>query len=285
MAIKSTPSLHKFMFNHDHSVRRAFEQAIVEDVSTTQRGNLSDAALYAVESGGKRLRPFCTYALSSSLGIDAIDLMLSIEYFHTASLILDDLPCMDNDDMRRGRASLHIKYDEQTAILTAFALNQRAYERIASCKPLQKAHKGIADAIKLASVTSGMEGAAFGQYADLNPVSGQSIMDVIDLKTSSLFEVAFGYGILAAGKREKLPLAKKMGRHFGRAFQILDDIIDFPQDSIDSASSNVACIYGLEKAQEMLEKEKMHFFNASQEIEKDNEALLALHQVLHYSSC
>ena len=113
-------------------MKTEFEKVLRESLVAFEEGSsLSKAVSYALLSGGKRIRPLLVLQIAKALGKEVVfDAALSVEYFHTASLIADDMPCMDDDEVRRGMTCLHIKYGEATALLASYALITAAFERI-----------------------------------------------------------------------------------------------------------------------------------------------------------
>jgi len=208
---------------------------------------LRDAIEYALMGQGKRFRPVLLLLTATSLNpnANAMSAALAVEFFHTASLLADDLPCMDNDPMRRDHPSCHIKFNEATALLASFALISSGYTRIASSR----------EAVEIASSTTGTLGACYGQYLDLFPpqMNQAFIMEVIEKKTVSLFELSMALGwIFGGGKLSSLLTVKKAARDFGIAFQIADDFQDLEQDRKERNSMNLVHFVGLKKGTELL---------------------------------
>lgn len=222
------------------------------------------AMRYSLENGGKRLRPILCLEFARACGADindALDFACAIEFVHTYSLIHDDLPCMDNDDFRRGMPSCHKKFGEATALLAGDALLTHAFEIIAS-SPLSAQKK--ADAVLLLSQKAGAEGMIGGQVLDLKYESEdpdlKQILSVHRLKTGALIAASCLLGCIVAGADEdKLKAALNYAYRLGIAFQIKDDILDVVGDSavlgkpVGSDAENDKTTYvtltGLEKAQ------------------------------------
>lgn len=199
----------------------------------TQPRRLHEAMRYAVFNGGKRVRPLLTYAAGECLGIDAglLDApAVAIELLHAFSLVHDDLPAMDDDDLRRGKPTVHIAYDEATAILAADALQPLAFQVIASADELDAITR--TRLIELISRACGSRGMTGGQSIDLS-VEGQSLpADEIEhmyaLKTGALIHAAIVSARLVAQDTDDddhLAL-DDFGHHVGVAFQIRDDLLD-----------------------------------------------------------
>lgn len=193
---------------------------------------LFEASNYSLSAPCKRLRPILTLATTESLGAD-IDLALTpacaIELIHTYSLIHDDLPCMDDDDLRRGIPSLHKKYPESTAVLTGDYLLTLAFETLTEAKGLTDAQK--LSLIQILSKHSGSSGIIGGQIVDL-AYEGKKIDEkILDFmhkkKTASLFIAALQFGaIIANAKKTTKNALTEFGNYLGIAFQIIDDILD-----------------------------------------------------------
>lgn len=251
---------------------------------------IRDMCAYALSTGGKRLRPVIALMMADALGNQADVMMsaLSIEYFHTASLVADDMPSMDDDDERRNLPSVHKKFGEAAALLVSYALIGAGYDMIAQNAKLlldnQVSFSGSVDhrcrlALENASFNTGLNGATGGQFLDIQPpdLSVETIKKVIHLKTSSLFEVAFVYGwLFGGGDLEKLPIVKKAAAHFGLAFQVADDLGDQEQDRINERAVNMANILGREKAIEMFHGEHDAFLQTINSLGVDTSGVVAL---------
>ena len=168
-----------------------------------------------------------------------IDMAASIELMHTYSLIHDDLPSMDNDEMRRGQASNHIKFNEATAILTGDALQALAYENIVSSPKITDSQK-IAS-IKALADACGHEGMILGQQYDLDAEKNEynDIKKIHELKTGKLIRVAMTMPHLGNEKQKnQLKVLDEVGRDLGLAFQIIDDVLEVSSDSTTLGKSN-----------------------------------------------
>jgi geranylgeranyl pyrophosphate synthase len=161
-----------------------------------------------------------------------IDMAASIELMHTYSLIHDDLPSMDNDDMRRGQASNHIQYNEATAILAGDALQALAYETIVTSLEITQAQK--ISSIKAIANACGHEGMILGQQYDLDAEKNEynDIKKIHELKTGKLIQVAMTMPHLGNEKQKnQLMILEKVGKDLGLAFQIMDDVLEASADS------------------------------------------------------
>jgi len=220
---------------------------------------LRDACEYALMTGGKRFRPTLVLLIAESLGTqDVLPAALAIEAFHTASLVADDLPCMDNDHFRRKKPTVHIKFDETTALLASYALIAAGYQLLSeNARDIKDPQRGLI-AVQITAQNTGLLGAAGGQYDDIFPANlgMREATDIIYKKTVSLFEIAFYYGwIFGGGGLDQLPLVKKASNHFGLAFQIADDLGDCAQDKVNGRDVNMGNLFGVEKAREMFHVE------------------------------
>lgn len=245
-----------------------------------QKTVLRDSCEYALLTGGKRFRPSLALLIADCLGhgSDVLKAALAIEFFHTASLIADDLPCMDDDDERRNKPSLHKVYGESTALLTSYALIAAGYDFLTQnaeqIRNLNLPHSHRSDALCLLAIqnvsqNTGIDGATGGQWLDLFPesMSHEKLRQIQQMKTVTLFEISFVLGWLyGGGGVEKLPLVKKSAQHFGFAFQIADDIEDQEQDKITGRSINWANLVGLDEALIMFDREMNEFKQTSREL-------------------
>lgn len=222
---------------------------------------LRDAIEYSLTNNGKRFRPMIVFmvqkALQSSYNVESI--ALSVEFFHTASLIADDLPCMDNDDERRSKPSLHKEYNEATAVLASFTLISMGYEKISENAkalieqgvPSEKANEICRICLDIVTKCAGIFGATNGQFLDLFPPDNrlETIETILYQKTVTLFEISFVCGwAFSGGDLSRLKELKQVAFDFGMAFQIADDLQDLSQDQQEGDSSNIACILGKDKA-------------------------------------
>ena len=214
-------------------------QALKKALPPIDNSRLVDAMRYSVLNGGKRLRPILVY-LSSELGrtdnLIADNAACAVEFIHCYSLIHDDLPAMDDDKLRRGKPTCHIKFDEATAILAGDALQPMAYELICSIDNLSDTSK-ISMVNSLAKACS-HNGMVEGQMKDMQLNKAVSV-DALDLmheqKTGRLIEASIELGGLIGGlNSDELSTLKAYGQKIGLAFQIRDDIIDVESPSSES---------------------------------------------------
>ncbi len=239
------------------------EAAVLENVPSC-KGAYAPARemlLYSLESGGKRVRPLITLRFCEACGgawENALLFAAAVEYIHTYSLIHDDLPCMDNDDFRRGKPSSHKKFGEANALLAGDALLTHAFSLTAraALTGAVSAEAAVRAAHELSRL-AGAEGMVGGQYIDLsaeNTAADADILFTMDrLKTGALIEAAAVLGCIAAGADEtKISAARAFAVNLGLAFQIKDDLLEYNDalnsDVLNGKATYVSC-FGFEKAQ------------------------------------
>ncbi len=192
---------------------------------------LLDAMDYSLTAGGKRIRPVLVLEFSRLLGgnmEDTLPVACAVEMLHTYSLIHDDLPCMDNDDLRRGKPTSHKVFGESTAVLAGDALQAEAFGTILRCSlPVERRAK----CAEILAGAAGIDGICGGQYMDLSAeghaLSAEELSDLQARKTGALLAGACMLGAAAAGAGEDmLNLAGQYGAQLGAAFQIRDDMLD-----------------------------------------------------------
>ncbi len=198
---------------------------------------LFEGMQYSVQAGGKRIRPFLVCAFSQLFGGEekiAISFAAAIEMIHTYSLIHDDLPCMDNDDYRRGRLTNHKVYGEAGAILAGDALLTLAFETLASAPATPEI---CCAAVRCLASAAGAAGMVGGQIMDIHaeeaPPDLPTLRRLHDRKTGALISAAVELGCLSAGVVDPQVLAacRTYASGIGRAFQIVDDVLDVYGDA------------------------------------------------------
>lgn len=231
--------------------------------------NLIEAMRYSLLDGGKRIRPLLVLEFCQLCGGEvskAMPFACALEMIHTYSLIHDDLPCMDNDDMRRGRPSNHKAFGEGLALLAGDALLTLAFETMLSPESIALAGtQPAAEAAGTLACAAGAHGMVGGQVIDLASEGQQIPLEILQLmdecKTGSLIVAAAEMGcILAGASQEKRQAARKYASAIGLAFQIVDDILDVTGTTedlgkkagsdADNQKSTYVTLLGLEKAQE-----------------------------------
>ena len=203
-------------------------------------GGLEEAMRYSLLAGGKRIRPILTMKFCEAAGgtlEEALDFGCGVEMLHTYSLIHDDLPCMDNDDLRRGMPTNHKKFGECVAILAGDALQAAAFQTVLSAKGKWR-HGGkaaVVMAAKILAEAAGETGMCGGQYWDTagdgQPRTAEDLTDINNKKTGALLRAACMMGICASmGRREVdescMDAAWHYATNLGLAFQIRDDVLD-----------------------------------------------------------
>jgi geranylgeranyl diphosphate synthase type II len=229
---------------------------------------LEEAMRYSLLAGGKRIRPVLALATARAIGReprDVLALAAALELIHTYSLIHDDLPAMDDDDLRRGRPTCHVKYGEDVAILAGDGLYAEAFRHVLSHQPGEPAHV-LAAVAELAAAT-GVNGMVGGQYIDVRGLvedGGASLRRLHELKTGRLIGASIECVLLLCGEDAggtTLGHFRSFAAELGVLFQIVDDILDVtgtedtlgkPQGS-DERHGKLTYVsqYGLEGAREM----------------------------------
>ncbi|WP_221029139.1 polyprenyl synthetase family protein [Actomonas aquatica] len=231
----------------------------------TRPARLHAAMRYSLEAGGKRLRPALLLSAAELGGLDgdeALPAAVAIECLHTYSLIHDDLPCMDNDDLRRGRPTVHKAYDEATALLAGDALLTHAFALLAEAYADRPAlAHGL---IRELAATAGSRRLIGGQMADLEgEAKGDATPEELEFihlnKTAAMIETALVMGGLVAGfDVGQLDRLRTAGRHLGLAFQIVDDVLDVTSDTATMGKT-----VGKDEATEKTTYVRIHGLDAS----------------------
>ncbi len=243
------------------------------DIILTENGQLYDevvgACRYSVLNGGKRIRPILLlefYKLCGGNDDCAYNFAYALEMIHSYSLVHDDLPCMDNDDMRRGKPSCHKQFGEATALLCGDALLTEAF--LIASKTLGLAPELVLRALTHLASSAGVAGMIGGQVIDMadNTHSDDDVLfEMYRLKTGALIKTACAIGCILAGADDsQIAAAERFGEKVGVAFQIIDDILDFQGDSktlgkpVGSDEKNnkdtIAVRLGLEYCRELAKK-------------------------------
>jgi len=195
---------------------------------------LMSAMKYGSLSGGKKIRSSIIIGAGKLFNIKAkklLSLCAAVECIHSYSLIHDDLPCMDNDRIRRGKLATHVKFGESTAILAGNSLLTLAFEMIVD-RNYKIEHKAKAELVKTLALCSGHTGIAGGQYLDLSfEKKKKNFSDILNMqrkKTGKLFNFCcFAPGVIAKKKNRELNSLRRLGEDIGLLFQLADDFIDF----------------------------------------------------------
>ncbi len=239
---------------------------------TLPQGKVCEAMAYSLLDGGKRIRGCLTLAMCELCGGEvqsALPLACAVEMVHAYSLIHDDLPCMDNDDLRRGKPSCHIKFGEGTALLAGDALLTHAFSAASDAYfngtlPAET----VLRCVNQLSRAAGVEGMIGGQVIDTvpeeAPMTPEQLEAMHSMKTGALIRSAAVLGCLAAGApRDVVMQADLYAAKIGLAFQIVDDILDATEESeklgkstsdADNNKTTYITLYGVEKAREMVRR-------------------------------
>jgi farnesyl diphosphate synthase len=232
---------------------------------------LHEAMRYALLGGGKRVRPLLVYAAGALFGADASTLSraaAAVEMIHAYSLVHDDMPCMDDDELRRGKPTVHVAYDEATALLVGDALQSQAFMVLSAADQIPPAR--VLAMVRLLAQASGSAGMCGGQAIDLDSVGISLTLEQLErmhqLKTGALLRASVVLGALA-GKdlsEEELNALNSYARAIGLAFQVVDDVLDATADSAtlgktagkDAADNKptYVSILGLEPSRALAEK-------------------------------
>lgn len=234
---------------------------------TTPPEQLHRAMRYSLLAGGKRLRPALVLASGEAFGADADDLMpaaCAIEMIHTYSLIHDDLPAMDNDDLRRGRPTCHKAFGEAVAILAGDALLTQAFRVLASQTPKRGAGMQVRVIHEIAAAAGTVDALIGGQMADIESegkqLDGAALEHVHRSKTGAMISASVVVGGLIAGANEsEIDRLRAYGQRIGLAFQIADDILD-----VTSTSEELGKTPGKDEAASKATYPAIHGLQASQ---------------------
>lgn len=243
----------------------SYLKQMLESASQEPQKVLYDAMGYSLLAGGKRLRPIFVFEFCRMCGGDwkqAVPFAAALEMIHTYSLIHDDLPCMDNDDYRRGRLTNHKVYGEATAVLAGDALLTDAFAQAAS---IAVPGVDLATAIGVLAQCAGSAGMVGGQVLDMRSeereCTEQEILDIQTRKTGALINAACALGVLAGkGSEAQLQAACGFAGLLGLAFQIRDDMLDVIGDAkvlgkavgVDGGKNTFVRLYGLPRCAELV---------------------------------
>lgn len=248
-------------------INNALMSRLSVEPSVAGEAKMLEAMRYSVENGGKRIRPMLTLEFCRMCGGSveaALPLACAIEFIHTYSLIHDDLPCMDDDGMRRGKPSSHIKFGEANALLAGDSLLTFAFQSAGEAEDIPA--DAVAKAVSLLARASGCAGMIAGQVQDLEnenkTVAADDLRSVDILKTGELIRCACQLGCIAAGADDKkLEAARVYAENLGIAFQIVDDILDVTSDEAtlgkpvgsdaENCKNTYVSLLGLEEAKKI----------------------------------
>ena len=232
--MKSKSHIENLIFSYS----RVFDKKLISLIPKNKISSkhLYNAMKYVIEVGGKRLRPILLTEISNLFGVkkeNSFRAAASVELIHCYSLVHDDLPSMDNDDLRRGHKTCHKKFDEATAILVGDAFQSLAFEVLVNNKTHKDPKKRIMLLNEL-SKSSGCEGMVGGQMLDLEAekknLNLKEIYNLQRLKTGELFRYSCIAPCILAGKIKKIKVFEEFSSNLGLAFQIKDDLLDIEGD-------------------------------------------------------
>ncbi|MBQ9327893.1 MAG: polyprenyl synthetase family protein [Solobacterium sp.] len=218
------------------------ETMLEEALRPVTDSRVKDAMTYSLMAGGKRIRPNLLFEVLKGYGVSeakGIPFAAALEMIHTYSLIHDDLPAMDNDDLRRGRPTNHKQFDEATAILAGDGLLTEAFHVASSADvPFEETVK----AIRILSSMAGPDGMVYGQCLDMNESANDTYEDMVKVhkyKTGCLLSAPLMIGAVLSGQNEEIIEAwHQVGDMLGLAFQIQDDILDITATAEQLGKSN-----------------------------------------------
>lgn len=241
------------------------ESLLENYINSLPDSTTKSAMLYSLTAGGKRIRPHLLYTVLKGYSVNpeiGNPFACALEMIHTYSLIHDDLPAMDNDDLRRGLPTCHKQFDEATAILAGDGLLTYAFEVAASSN---EASDTVVKCISILSQMAGPSGMVYGQQLDLeaeNKVIDWTMLQRIhEHKTGCLLTAPLLMGCILAKHEEDIPAWKKIGFSLGLAFQVQDDILDIELTAKEFGKSNSdqknhkgtsVSILGIERAKEVM---------------------------------
>ena len=265
-----------------------FQQRVDQFIKAYIKSNniIDEPIVYALEAPGKRVRPTLLYLVSDALSLDldhADAIAGALETIHTYSLVHDDLPCMDDDDLRRGQPSLHKKYNEATAVLAGDAMQSMALEMLLDNQHFTEKQNNLL--AKMLLETIGSKGMILGQALDIEYESREAneseILLMCELKTGVLIEFCFLAPLMIAdATNEKW---KRLGKIVGISFQLIDDLLDLQETSenlgkksqkdIIRNKKNYPISFGEKKTIELLDAYKAEANNLLQELNLDEHYL------------
>jgi len=251
----------KFLEDKKNNIDKALDEYLPSEEKSPSI--IHKAMRYSVFGGGKRIRPILTLATAELFGKDTesvIKAACGIELIHTFSLIHDDLPCIDNDDFRRGKPSNHKVFGEAIALLAGDALLVSGFDLIIKNSDVKEIKKqSILQLIKEISFYIGTENMLGGQVEDITlkneDISKEDLVDLYMKKTAALicFSIRAG-AILSGAKKRQLKALNKYGENIGLAFQIIDDMLDIMQDQRDVGRPTYANKYGIKESKSECER-------------------------------
>jgi geranylgeranyl pyrophosphate synthase len=294
-----TTKLSQFLQTYTERVNAQLEQIIPQP--TGPGAKLFEAMHYSVFNGGKRLRPALCFAAAEAVSASDSNTMrvaAAVEMIHAYSLIHDDLPAMDDDDLRRGVPTCHIKFDEATAILAGDALQSLAFKQLSE---LDLSASTSLQLVSLLSDLAGCNGMVTGQAIDLastgKQLSAEELTYMHNHKTGALIEASVVMGAIATDQAssDQLQALRQFSRAIGLAFQIQDDILDVESSTeelgksqgSDSANNKATytSILGIEKARSEAERLYQQSLEALSPFGDQAQSLGVLAKFIVHRSC
>lgn len=264
---------------------------------TDEPARVHSAIRWSVFAGGKRFRPLLLLAVGQTFGANVDRLLRSacaLEMIHTYSLIHDDLPSMDDDELRRGRATCHVKFDEATAILAGDALQALAFQTIANDESLDAGLRIqlISEITRAAGTPEGMVGGqALDLAAESREVTGEELERIHQLKTGALIRAAARCGAMIAGAKEiELAAVTEYATNLGLLFQITDDLLDVTATAEDlgktpgkdarASKATYPSLYGIDATRERVDVVHRRAADALKEIEGHTDLLRSIADII-----
>lgn len=284
-------------FKEELKARIGETENIIYRYLPSEKGNqktVIEAMNYSIKAGGKRIRPLLMKETANLFGYDGNEVnpfMTAMEMIHTYSLVHDDLPAMDNDEIRRGLPTTHIKFGHAIGILAGDALLNYAFELCANAIVESSNVDRAAKAFKILSQKAGIYGMIGGQTVDIEQTNKENDKDTLDfiyrLKTSALIEGSMMVGAVIAGASdEEVEKVRQIALSVGMAFQIKDDLLDVESTTKElgkpvlSDEKNVkttyVTLYGIEKSKEMVKSYMDKAISILDSMEYKNEFLKEL---------
>lgn len=233
----STPNFSQWMASIQERMESALDRALPSPEIAPAR--LHEAMSYAVLGGGKRVRPLLVHAAGDISGAtpERLDrVACALEMIHAYSLVHDDMPCMDDDTLRRGKPTVHVQFDDATALLVGDALQTLAFQHIAEA-PVSDAPQRQLGMIRQLAIASGSRGMAGGQAIDLASVGLQLSLAELEFmhihKTGALIRASIGLGVQCGRdlNEDEMASLDHVGKVIGLLFQVVDDILDAEADT------------------------------------------------------
>jgi geranylgeranyl diphosphate synthase, type II len=247
-------------------MKQDIHKALLAYGNRLPQSTMKEAAIYAIQAGGKRFRPQVILAIIDSYGVDYqpyVTTAIAIELIHLYSLIHDDLPAMDNDSIRHGVPTIHRQFDEATAILLGDGFLTDAFAMVTQSKVLTSEQK--VEVIDLLSTHAGLQGMVYGQHLDLIAeglkLNDEALKNISHYKTGKLIAAACQIGAVLVASKDRA-IWERIGLTLGLMFQVQDDVLEVisseatlqkSKSDVAHAKATFASHYGVEKAQALIQ--------------------------------